>query len=87
VLEDESITCHCGGVGGVGVFFYGARSTWLALCHARSFYGCGVCVLYMMASSPVANGNYSFCVSTSSTQEKVFIMVGKPSVVVPSKTT
>ena len=31
-----------GGVGGVGGFFSrcGARSTWVALCHARSFSGC-----------------------------------------------
>ena len=34
-----------------------------------------------------ANGNYPFCANTSSTHEKVFIMVGKPSVVVPNKTT
>ncbi len=38
-------------------------------------------------AGPVASGNYSFCLSTSSTQEKVFIMVGKPSVVVPNKAT
>ncbi len=29
---------------------------------------------------------YSFCLTTSSTHENVFIMVGKPSVVVPNKT-
>ncbi len=30
---------------------------------------------------------YSFCLTTSSIHEKVFIMVGKPSVVVPNKAT
>ena len=30
---------------------------------------------------------YSFCLNTSSTHEKVFIMVGNPSVVVPNKAT
>ncbi len=45
---------YAGGVGGVGVFFSrcGARSTWLALCHVRSFSGWRVYLLYMMASSP-----------------------------------
>jgi hypothetical protein len=35
----------------------------------------------------VFSGSHSFCLSTSSTHEKIFIMVGKPSVVVPNKAT
>ncbi|MBI4324532.1 MAG: hypothetical protein HY674_04640 [Chloroflexi bacterium] len=44
---------YAGGVGGVGDFFSrcGARSTWLALCHARSFSGWRVYWFYMMAPS------------------------------------
>lgn len=35
----------------------------------------------------MANENYSFCVSASSTHKKAFIMVGNPGVVVPNKAT
>src|SRR5438067_678053 len=43
---------YAGGTGGVVVFFSrcGARSTWLAVCHASSFSGWRVYLLCMMAS-------------------------------------